>query len=98
MIASSEVDDFAMKIKIDADSTFEDLHNLIIQACGYIDFGVHRFYVCDEDWHPEHRILQTDAGYSADEDIYLMSDSATIAKAVARTGIATRRAEQASTR
>ncbi len=75
MIASSEVDDFAMKIKIDADSTFEDLHNLIIQACGYIDFGVHRFYVCDEDWHPEHRILQSDAGYSADEDIYLMSET-----------------------
>lgn len=75
-IASSEVEDFAMKIKIDAESTFAELHSLILEACGYMDFGVHRFYVCDEDWHPEHRILQSDAGYGADEDIYLMGETA----------------------
>lgn len=75
MIASDEVEDFAMKIKIDADSTFEDLHRTLQEACGYMDFGVHRFYVCDEDWHPEHRILQSDKGYGADEDIYLMDET-----------------------
>lgn len=40
-----------------------------------MDFGVHRFFVCDEEWHPEHRVLQTDKGYAADEDIYLMDET-----------------------
>lgn len=75
MIASDEVEDFAMKIKIDADATFEQLHRTIQEACGYMDFGVHRFFVCDDEWHPEHRVLQTDKGYATDEDIYLMGDT-----------------------
>jgi len=74
-IASEEVDDFAMKIKIDADMTFEDLHCAILEACGYIDFGVHRFYVCDEEWHPEHRVFQTDAGVGSDVEVSLMDET-----------------------
>lgn len=74
-IVSDEVEDFVLKIKIDADSTFELLHKTIQEACGYMDFGVHRFYVCNEDWQPEYRILQSDKGYSADEDIYLMDET-----------------------
>ncbi len=74
-IASEEVEDFAMKIKIDADMTFEDLHRTIQEACGYMDFGVHRFYVCDEEWSPEHRVFQTDAGVSADVDVNLMDET-----------------------
>lgn len=75
MVASSEVEDFAMEIHIDADNTFADLQRTIQDACGYMDFGVHRFYVCDEDWRPEHRIFQTDAGVSLDEDVYLMDET-----------------------
>ena len=74
-IASNEVEDFAMKIHIEADATFEDLHRTIQEACGYMDFGVHRFYVCDEDWCPEHRIFQTDKGVSSDVDVYLMDET-----------------------
>lgn len=74
-IASSEVEDFAMEVLIDADSTFEDLHNIIQKGCKYMDFGVHRFYVCDEDWHPDYRVVQTDRGMSSDEDVYLMENT-----------------------
>lgn len=75
MVASSEVEDFALEIHIDADNTFADLQRAIQEACGYMDFGVHRFYVCDEDWRPEHRIFQTDAGVGLDEDVYLMDET-----------------------
>lgn len=75
MVASGEVEDFVMEIHIDADNTFADLQRVIQEACGYMDFGVHRFYVCDEDWRPEHRIFQSDAGVSLDEDIYLMDET-----------------------
>lgn len=74
-VASPEVEDFALELQIDADATFEDLHKIIQKGCGYMDFGTHRFYVCDEDWRPEHRIFQTDAGSRSDEDIYLMDET-----------------------
>ncbi len=75
MVASSEVEDFVMEIQIDADNSFADLQRTLQEACGYMDFGVHRFYVCDEDWRPEHRIMQTDAGTGSDEDVYLMDET-----------------------
>lgn len=75
MVASGEVEDFVMKIQIDGDASFEELHQTIQKACGYTDFGTHRFYVCDENWHPEHRIFQTDAGVDSDIEVCLMNET-----------------------
>lgn len=75
-LASDEVEDFAMEILIDANSTFLDLHNTILKACHYEEGEKHRFYICDEDWRPETRILLKDEGITAsDEDLYLMDDT-----------------------
>ena len=47
---SQEVEDFVLELKIDADATFLDLHNLIQEACDYHDRHNHSFLICDEEW------------------------------------------------
>lgn len=75
-VASSEVEDFVLEILIDANHTFLDLHNAILEACHYKEGEKHRFYICDEDWRPERRILLQDEGITgSDEDLYLMEDT-----------------------
>ncbi len=75
-LASGEVEDFALEILVDANATFLDLHKLIMKACQYEEGEKHRFYICDEDWRPEQRILLHDEGITAsDEDLYLMEDT-----------------------
>ena len=75
-LASNEVEDFAVEFLIDANATFLDLHNLIMKACHYEEGYVHRFYICDDDWRPELRILLHDEGITnSDKDMYLMEDT-----------------------
>lgn len=74
-LASNEVEDFAMEILIDANATFLALHKLILKACHYDEDGKQRFYICNEEWRPEHRILLEEAATNSDEDIYLMRDT-----------------------
>lgn len=74
-LASNEVEDFVIEMLIDADATFLDLHNLILEGCGYVQGDNHRFYVCDENWRPESRILLADDGsVGSDEDLNLMCE------------------------
>lgn len=75
-LASPEVEDFVLEMLIDANATFLDLHRLILKACKYEEGEKHRFYICDEDWRPEQRILLNDEGITqSDEDLYLMEDT-----------------------
>lgn len=76
-IISTEVEDFVLEVKIDADSTFADLHRLILSHCNYEKASGQRFYICDEGWNPTLRIrLEEDSkNASSDEDIYLMEDT-----------------------
>lgn len=57
-VASPEVEDFDLRIKIDASHTFADLHRLIRKECGWGDYKPSIFYICDEKWRREHRILE----------------------------------------
>ena len=34
--ASPEVDDFVLELQIESDATFESLHRLIRESCGYL--------------------------------------------------------------
>lgn len=72
---SQEVEDFALELLLDADTTFEDLRTLILDACHYAEHPKQCFMVCDEDWHVRHRILVSDQGLSSDEDVYLMDET-----------------------
>lgn len=71
---SQEVEDFVLEILIDPETSFHQLHCLILEACGYTDQGNHAFMICNDDWRVEHKIRQTDTGnLRSDEDLYLMS-------------------------
>lgn len=73
---SQEVEDFVLEIKINSDSTFLDLHKLILEACGYKDCGTHSFLICDEEWRVRDHIHQAYSGNAyEDEDVVLMHET-----------------------
>lgn len=73
-LISTEVDDFALEFKIDADASFAQLHHLILSHCGYEEKEGQRFYICNESWRPVQRILFSDEdSANTDEDIFLMA-------------------------
>ena len=75
-IISDEVDDFLREIKIDAESSFYDLHKAILQSVGYKDDQMTSFFICDDDWEKETEITLEDMGESSsEEDIYVMRDT-----------------------
>ena len=75
-LISTEVEDFVLEFKIDADASFADLHRLILRSCGYEETHGQRFFVCDENWKPMQRILLGDEeNVNIDEDVYLMDDT-----------------------
>ncbi len=69
---SQEVEDFVVEIKIDADATFADLHQLILQDCGYQELEGQKFLICDEDWRVEKQVCMRDMDARSEEDVYLM--------------------------
>ncbi len=50
LIISNEVDNFMREIQIDADAKFLELHQLILQACGYEDNQPASFTICEKGW------------------------------------------------
>lgn len=75
LLFCEEVENFVMEIKAPSTSTFKQLHDLIIDSCGYIESGNHRFLLCDEDWRVQKKIYlheKKNGGY--DEDLLLMED------------------------
>ena len=50
LILSDEVDDFKREIKIDAEATFLDLHDAILESVGYTKDQMCSFFICDDDW------------------------------------------------
>lgn len=75
-LISTEIEDFVLEFKIDADASFGDLHRLILRHCGYEEVKGQRFFICDENWKPFQRILLGDEeNVNIDEDVYLMDDT-----------------------
>ena len=64
-----------MEILVDADTTFQQFHEWLLERCHYQDLRNHRFLLCDDELRVERQICQTDDGTtSVDEDLYLMDD------------------------
>lgn len=69
-----EIEDFLREITIDADASFLDLNNAILDACNYKDDQVTSFYTCNDNWEQEDQITREDMGTGdADKDIYIMA-------------------------
>ena len=60
VIFSDEVDNFFREIKIDADATFFDFHNAILDSVGYEKNQVTSFFLCSDQWEREQEITLFD--------------------------------------
>lgn len=66
-ILSDEVDDFVRVIKIDAEATFFNLHEAILNSVNYTKDQITSFFLCSDDWEREQEItlleMDTDSEY-----------------------------------
>lgn len=74
-IISDEIEDFRREIKIDSEATFHDLHEAILNSCGYSDDQMTSFFICDESWAKELEVTLEDMGSSSEEDSYIMRET-----------------------
>lgn len=68
---SPEVEDFAIELLIASDATFEHLHHLIRDTCGWGDHKPSIFYVCDDHWHRDRTIPERSYEYDTMDEIEL---------------------------
>jgi hypothetical protein len=71
-LLSDEVDDFVREIAIDADATFLDLNNAILESTGYSTNEMTSFFLCNDDWEKETEITLIEMDNSPEEDNWVM--------------------------
>lgn len=74
-LVSDEVSNFSREIEVDAESTFLQLRNAILDSVDYNKNDMDSFFLCDDDWSRQEEITQQDMGSSSDQDIWLMADT-----------------------
>lgn len=72
VIFSDEVDNFFREIKIDADATFFDFHNAILDSVGYERNQVTSFFLCSDQWEREQEITLFEMDSSSEYDNLVM--------------------------
>ncbi|MDR2086393.1 MAG: plasmid pRiA4b ORF-3 family protein [Dysgonamonadaceae bacterium] len=73
-ILTDEVDNFRRDITIDAEATFYDLHNAILDSVAYTKDQMASFFICDEDWSKETEITLIEMDSNSEEDSYIMEN------------------------
>ena len=68
LILSDEVNDFKREIKIDADATFMDLYNTLIESIGYSEKEMASFFLSDEKWRKKQEITLIEMDTDSDVD------------------------------
>lgn len=74
-IASDEDPDFVREILIDADSTFLDLHDAVMDSVAYDKGGMSSFFITTRDWEKAQEITREDMGADPDQEVYLMEET-----------------------
>ena len=74
LILSDEVDNFKREIKIDADATFLDFYNVIIDSTGFSNKEMASFFLCDNKWRKKQEITLLEMDTYSDEDSYIMEE------------------------
>lgn len=74
-LVSEEVSNFNREIEIDAESTFDDFCNVILESTGYTKDELESFYLCDEDWERQEQVARNDIGSASDCDIWMMDST-----------------------
>ncbi len=74
-LLSDEVEDFRRDIEIDADATFIELNNAILECVGYPDDQMTSFFICNERWIKQVEITREDMGSMSEEENYIMAET-----------------------
>ena len=74
-LLSDEVENFRRDIEIDADATFIELHNAILESVNYPDDQMTSFFICTDKWIKEIEITREDMGSMSEEENYVMADT-----------------------
>ena len=74
LILSDEVNDFKREIKIDADATFMDLYNTLIESIGYSEKEMASFFLSDDKWRKKQEITLVEMDTDSDVDSLVMED------------------------
>lgn len=72
VLFSDEVDGFYREIKIDADATFFDLHNAILDSVGYEKNQITSFFLCTDQWERVQEITLFEMDSSSEYDNLVM--------------------------
>lgn len=75
-LVSEEVNNFSRVIDIDADASFLDLRNAILDSVDYSKDNIDSIYICSDDWEKEKEVTHEDLGLSSsDTDTWLMAET-----------------------
>lgn len=75
IMLSDEVENFKREYKLDSESTFLDLRNIIIESVGYDKSEMSSFFICGNNWSKETEITLVDMGTKSEEDSFIMEES-----------------------
>lgn len=74
-LVSDEVSNFSREIEIDANATFLQLRNAILDSVDYSKDDIDSFFLCDDEWQRQEEITLEDMGSASDQDIWIMEDT-----------------------
>ena len=74
LILSDEAEQFKREIKIDADQTFLDFYQAIIDCTGFSEKEMASFFLCDDKWRKKEEITLVEMDTYSDEDSLTMDD------------------------
>ena len=74
-LVSDEVNNFSREYEIDANATFLQLRNAILDSVDYSKEDFNSFFLCDDEWQKHEEITLEDMGSSSDQDIWVMGDT-----------------------
>lgn len=72
---SDEVDNFYREIKIDADATFFQLHEAILDSVGFTKDQITSFFLCTDQWEKEQEITLFEMDSGSEYDNYVMENT-----------------------
>ena len=72
---SGEKEGFLREYQLDPESTFLDLHKIILKSVGYTEGQPTSFFICEDNWEMKQEITLEDMRGPADEDNYLMAET-----------------------
>ncbi len=75
LILSDEVDNFAREISIDADASFLELQDAILDSVGFTKDQITSFFICDDDWERKTEVTLFEMDSSSEVDSWVMEST-----------------------